>query len=788
MAPTADNTNGSSSGGVSFLQKFAAVSVVLFLIVAGAGWFLYADTTEQLTTSTQDQLVTSSEGQAQVMEQYDRTLSQSLLLLSDTQVIQSGDVDDISTFLDLEITEQNRLQAGASALHYYDPDSDEVLASTESDAEGQSLDNRDGFNLEDLSTQLIDDSDTAVTGSFDREYSDDRGMAYVTQVPGQDEWLIIELNLVDVGQQLNELGDGDVYVVDSEGEIRTSTNTDYIGTDIDQNQVINQELLDEQVGLLTTRATYFESTHSDIERASAVSPVSATEFIVVSEVPREQAFALQTSVNQTLLGSAAALLVGLLFAGLVVGRGIRDVATVSERAKEVAENPEVDVNLETSRGDEIGDLYRAVDSMRVSMRDRLRDAEEAQQEVQEVNSELTSNVQEFQQIMADSASGDLQKRMPEDSDIDPIRNLAIDYNNMMNQLEGTLREAKRFGYEVATASEEVTSGIREVKSASDEVTSATQEISDGAARQNERLDETADEMNNLSATIEEVASSAGELAERSAQAEETSQEGRDAAEDAVEALGSIEQQTEQAVGAVESLNDEMDNISEVVEFISEVAEQTNMLAINARVEAARAGEAGEGFAVVADEVKGLADETAQAADDIEASLTRLQEKTESTADDIEATQESVERGTATIEDALEALEEIARAVEDTNAGIQEIDDAAERQADTAEDVVYMVDEVANISEETASQAQGVAAASEEQTASIAQVSDSVNDLAEQATRLNDELAEFDVGLELDTSNVNVGRVEDDTPEDDSDVDFDAFDDDDMFEGIDIDEE
>lgn len=792
MAPTADNTNGSNSGGVTFLQKFAAVSVVLFLIVAGAGWFLYVDTTEQLTTSTQDQLVTSSEGQAQVMEQYDRSLSQSLLLLSDTQVIQSGDVDEISTFLDLEITEQNRLQAGASALHYYDAENGEVLASTEGDAVGTNLDDRDGFDAESLGMELVDESDTAVSDTFERPYSSDPGMAYVTQVPGQDEWLIIELNLADVGQQLSPLSDGDVYVVDQSGTIVTSSETEeHLNVHISEHSVVTQELLDEQVGLLTTRGTYYETDHHDVTRAAAVTPVSGTDWVVVSDVPRESAFALQTSVNQTLIGSAAALLVGLLFAGLVVGRGIRDVATVSEKAKEVADNPDVDVSLETSRGDEIGDLYRAVDSMRVSMRNRLRDAEEAQQEVEQVNRELTSNVEEFQQIMADCADGDLQGRMPEDSDIDAIRNLAVDYNKMMTQLEGTMREAKRFGYEVATASEEVTSGIREVKSASDEVTSATQEISDGAARQNERLDETADEMNNLSATIEEVASSAGELAERSAEAEETSQEGRDAAEDAVEALGSIERQTEQAVGAVESLNEEMDNISEVVEFISEVAEQTNMLAINARVEAARAGEAGEGFAVVADEVKGLADETAQAAEDIEDSLTRLQNKTESTADDIEATQESVERGTATIEDALEALEEIARAVEDTNAGIQEIDDAAERQADTAEDVVYMVDEVANISEETASQAQGVAAASEEQTASIAQVSDSVNDLAEQATRLNDELAEFDVGLDLDMSNLSVGRVEDDSPADtEGDTDFDtAFDDDDdMFEGIDLDEE
>ncbi|PSQ19379.1 hypothetical protein BRD00_01770 [Halobacteriales archaeon QS_8_69_26] len=400
------------------------------------------------------------------------------------------------------------------------------------------------------------------------------------------------------------------------------------------------------------------------------------------------------------------------------------------------------VEFSTSRRDEVGELADRLDGMRESLDTTSNDLET-------FNRRITRLVESQRSVMSRTGGGDLTLRMETDTGLPQFDALAREFNDMAGDTEEAIAESKVFAQSVAVASNETTANIREVQRRIDDVVQATEEISEGVADQDERFARAATEMSSLSAAIEEVAASADDLTEQSRETVRTTQQGREAASEAVEALDTIRDQTDDAVDAVGRLEGEMDQIYEVVDFIREIAEETNLLAVNAQIEAAHAGEVGEGFGIVADQVKSLADETAQAAEDIESSLEDLRQRTDTTTERIERTQRTVERGTETIESALGALDEIGTVVEETNVSVQGINDATKEGTRTAEEVVRMIDEVADISERSARQAEEVVGAARQGSESVQEVNRSVENLADRAEALNDSLSQFTVSKEVE---------------------------------------
>jgi methyl-accepting chemotaxis protein len=134
-------------------------------------------------------------------------------------------------------------------------------------------------------------------------------------------------------------------------------------------------------------------------------------------------------------------------------------------------------------------------------------------------------------------------------------------------------------------------------------------------------------MHEMTTTVQDVARNAAEAADASHQAEQEAQQGRQLATRTIDAIQSLAEEVERAAQVIQRLEQESDSISSVLTVIQGVAEQTNLLALNAAIEAARAGEQGRGFAVVADEVRALASRTQQSASEIQQMITRLQEGT-----------------------------------------------------------------------------------------------------------------------------------------------------------------
>lgn len=465
------------------------------------------------------------------------------------------------------------------------------------------------------------------------------------------------------------------------------------------------------------------------------------------------------TVLMAVAGNAAGfpgLVVGVV---LVTGTGYVLGARVDQRHEEVVANIEAAIGKPDSgagngdirevdivikeRIDEIRKQRQGVDDLETKVDDletKADDLETKLQREKRQNERIESQTERFREAMQLVAAGQLAHRI--ETDEESSLDIADDFNEMMDELEGTMRHLKDFISLVVSSSDDVLSGTEEVSEASNQIGRVIQEISDGATAQSEQLQSVTNEMGTLSSSIEEIASLSDGVATLSERTAETGREGQRAVQTAIDGLNEMEDGSTEAVEAIESLRADMEAIDELVEFIREVAHETNMLALNANIEATRSTDESRdegGFAAVAKEVKELAEKSKEAAEDIEKRIDDIHEQTEVATNTVRETEERIAEHTDSIETALDALTEIAEYAAETNHGVQEIYTAANQQAESTQEVVALVDETTTISEQTSELAEKVTASAEEQTAALTDVSKSARQLSQNANWLHDTL-------------------------------------------------
>ena len=257
----------------------------------------------------------------------------------------------------------------------------------------------------------------------------------------------------------------------------------------------------------------------------------------------------------------------------------------------------------------------------------------------------------------------------------------------------------------------ISDGVTQIASAAEELSAVTEQTSAGVNSQKVETDQVATAMNEMTATVQEVARNAEEASEAAVAADQQAREGDKVVGEAIAQIERLAKEVGNSTEAMGELKRESDKIGSVLDVIKSVAQQTNLLALNAAIEAARAGEAGRGFAVVADEVRSLAQRTQKSTEEIEELIVGLQNGTQQVSTIMDNSRALTDSSVELTRRAGGSLESITRTVSAIQAMNQQIAAAAEQQSAVAEEINRSVLNVRDVSDQTSAASEETAASS-----------------------------------------------------------------------------
>ena len=320
------------------------------------------------------------------------------------------------------------------------------------------------------------------------------------------------------------------------------------------------------------------------------------------------------------------------------------------------------------------------------------------QGVNETLDAVIKPVEEGSHVLEIMAKGDLTPRV--------TGNYLGDHQILKNSIN-------KMGESVSAILTRVKEAVQATANAANQISSSTEEMAAGAQEQNAQATEVAGAVEEMTKTIYETTKNTGQATEASKNSGKVAIEGGKVVEETIHGMNRIAEVVRKSADTVQALGKSSDQIGEIVQVIDDIADQTNLLALNAAIEAARAGEQGRGFAVVADEVRKLAERTTKATKEIATMIKQIQKDTSGAVESMEQGTKEVEIGKQLAEKAGKSLQEIIHGAELVVDIVTQVAAASEEQSSAAEQISKNIESISSVTQQSASGIQQIAHASED---------------------------------------------------------------------------